>query len=395
MKKISIHIGVLTLFSIGAYLSMDMYVPSFPALVQHFGVKAGDIQLSLSLFVLMFGISQFISGVLSDRFGRRPILSIGIGLYGLGSFLALFAPNIFWFNMARVVQGLGIGAGTSLARIILNDLHEGKAFAKKMSILSSLALVVSAVAPFFGGFLQRHFNYHGSLVVMLVYSIMLGVLLKFYIPETSEKILRHVIHPGYLFRSALEKIRHPEFTFLSLVNGFIFSLVLTYLMVTPFVFHQQFHFSAVGFGGVLLLMAFGTVLGAAINYKLLNFFSAEVLVRCGLGISSSFNLIMLLLTLTNNISWIFIVFLIIGINFGVGLVLANNVSILFKLFTTETGLVGALYGFLRTLVAGVVGSIISSFHLVSILDMSIIMLVINVIALGFYAGTFFSRKAKD
>ena len=78
-------IFIIVCLSAGAFVATDLYLPSFPSLVQHYHVQAGSVQFSLSLFVLTFACSQFIGGIFSDRFGRKPVLLVGISVFVLGS----------------------------------------------------------------------------------------------------------------------------------------------------------------------------------------------------------------------------------------------------------------------------------------------------------------------
>lgn len=382
------------MLAIGSFLSMDMYVSSFPALAHHFSVKMSSVQLSISIFVLSFAVSQLLSGVLSDHVGRRPVLLFGVMLYIIGSLITLFSPSMLYFNLGRVVQGLGIGAATSLARIILSDVFDGQALAKTLSLLSSCIVLAPAVAPFFGGLLQYHFGYLGSLIVMFLYGCgMLGLII-FVLPETNKTPSLHVAKPQFL-RNVLKKMRNRKFILLSTVNGLAFAMVLAYTTITPFIFHHDFHYSSRHIGFILLMMAFGTVVGSLLNYKLLNHISVEKLVVLGLLISIMSNGLALLLALIGAVSSVCLILFIFAVNLGVGLVLGNNVTLIFRLFETEKGQVGAIYGFIRMGVSGIIAVAISALHLVGVTDMVVLMLGANLVALlVYFVGVLFCSDSQ-
>ncbi|HEY7268588.1 MAG TPA: MFS transporter, partial [Dehalococcoidia bacterium] len=110
---------MLIALSAMAPLSVDMSLPSLPAISEHFHSSDATVQLAVTLFLVAFASSQLFYGPTSDRYGRRPLLSIGLVVFILGSLLAFSATSIYMLLGGRVLQGLGGGAGPALSQAIV------------------------------------------------------------------------------------------------------------------------------------------------------------------------------------------------------------------------------------------------------------------------------------
>ncbi len=118
----TILLGLLT--AIGP-LSTDMYLPSLPSIQQHFGATTGQVQWTLSAYLLGFALGQVFYGPLSDRRGRKRVMLVGLTLYAVANFASALAPSLEVLIGARFVQGLGAAGPLVLARAIVRDLYEG------------------------------------------------------------------------------------------------------------------------------------------------------------------------------------------------------------------------------------------------------------------------------
>ena len=105
-----------------APISIDMFLPSMPQMADDFNTSTGVLSLAVTLFLFAFAGSQLVYGPASDRFGRRPVLFAGLGLYILGGVLALFSVSVETLVAGRVIQGLGGGAGPAIASAIIIDV---------------------------------------------------------------------------------------------------------------------------------------------------------------------------------------------------------------------------------------------------------------------------------
>src|SRR5215831_12875953 len=144
-------IGVLAFVAATGPFSMQIFVPALPAIARDFAVEAAVAQLALSASMIAVGVSTLCYGPLSDRFGRRPILLLGLWVFLLGSLGCALAGRIETLIIARVVQAAGGAAGMVLARAMARDLHDASGAAIAISRLTMVMVVAPTIAPLIGG----------------------------------------------------------------------------------------------------------------------------------------------------------------------------------------------------------------------------------------------------
>ena len=128
-------IPVLGIMTGNAALSLDMYLPAFPAIAQDFGTTESHVQLTMSTFLAGFAIGQLLYGPISDAFGRKPVILISFAIYGLISALCAMSGSIDNLVLLRAAQGLAGASGSVLGRAVIRDEYEGSQLARAMSLL--------------------------------------------------------------------------------------------------------------------------------------------------------------------------------------------------------------------------------------------------------------------
>lgn len=148
-------------------LAIDSMLPALPAIGEALGVTdANQRQWVVTAYLLGFGFAQIAYGPLADRFGRRPILFVGVGIYVLGSLLAAFAWSFETLLAARVVQGIGAASTRVLAVAIVRDCYEGRRMAQVMSLSFLVFLGVPIIAPSLGALIVVVAPWHWIFVVL-------------------------------------------------------------------------------------------------------------------------------------------------------------------------------------------------------------------------------------
>jgi MFS transporter, DHA1 family, multidrug resistance protein len=155
-------------------LSTDLYLASLPHLASDFGVTPAAVQQTLSLFVIGFGVAQLISGPLSDRFGRRPVLLGGLGVYITSSLACALAPNLDLLISARFVQAIGCCTAAVVARALIRDAFTPTEGAKVMAKASSLLSLAPIFGPILGGYLQVGFGWRAAFFFHSFFCIVLA-----------------------------------------------------------------------------------------------------------------------------------------------------------------------------------------------------------------------------
>jgi DHA1 family bicyclomycin/chloramphenicol resistance-like MFS transporter len=168
--------------AIGSF-ALSVFVPAIPGLASYFGSDLATVQLALSLYFIAIAAGQLIYGPLSDRFGRRPVLLWGLGIYTASSLLCAAAPSLELLLLGRVLQALGACSGMVIGRAIVRDVYDRAAAASAIGYITSAMAVVPALAPAFGGYLEGWFGWRSCFLATFAFG---AVVLAAAIPAAHE-----------------------------------------------------------------------------------------------------------------------------------------------------------------------------------------------------------------
>ncbi len=212
-------------------LGSDLYLASLPALPHAFATTAAHAQLTLTLFMLTFGIMQLAAGPVSDRVGRMPVLVVGILTYALASMAATVATDIDALLLLRVAQGAGAACGIVAGRALVRDHFDADAAAPLLASVFALTALVSVVAPVLGGYLEQAVGYRGSFAVMAAFAI--GVLVLLAAGPVAPPRRPAPLHPRALVRGALTIVRDDTFRMYTALGCASFGGLFAFLAATP------------------------------------------------------------------------------------------------------------------------------------------------------------------
>jgi MFS family permease len=140
---------IAALVALGPF-SLTMYQPALPAIARSLNISTAQVQLTLTVYLASFAIGQLIYGPMSDHFGRRRTLLVGLAIFVVGAIACALASSAGVLIAARVLQGLGACAGPALGRAMIRDLYGAKGSAKAMAFVASALSIAPAIAPVFG-----------------------------------------------------------------------------------------------------------------------------------------------------------------------------------------------------------------------------------------------------
>ncbi|MFG1464395.1 multidrug effflux MFS transporter [Xanthobacter sp. DSM 24535] len=179
--------------------SIDNLLPAFEPIHRHFAVQnANDLQLIISAYLIGFAVMQIVFGTLSDVFGRKAMLMVGLVIYAAGCVLAMTAESFDTLLFARAIQGMGCAAARVLSVAIVRDRFQGRDMARVMSFAMMVFLVVPIVAPAIGGAILLLGDWHLIFAAMLLLSLVLAIWFGVRMPET--------LHPNYRVPLSLRMI---------------------------------------------------------------------------------------------------------------------------------------------------------------------------------------------
>jgi DHA1 family bicyclomycin/chloramphenicol resistance-like MFS transporter len=175
---------LLGLLATSSPLSLSMHVPTIPKIAAALETDYATVQLTVSVYLLCFAVSQLFAGPLSDRLGRRPVLFGGLTLYITAGIVAAFAPTVEVLIAARIFQACGGCAAIVVPRAVVQDTHQGVEAARMMAFVAMLQSTAPSAAPIIGGGLDALFGWRAIFGFLAMYGAVLMTLAAFRLQET-------------------------------------------------------------------------------------------------------------------------------------------------------------------------------------------------------------------
>lgn len=328
-------------------ISMALYTPAMPQLVQFFGTDVATVKLTLTVYFAGFALAQLICGPLSDAYGRRPVVIGFMALYLLGSVAAVFAPTIEALLLARAVQGVGAAAGIAISRAIVRDLYTGRDSVKIMNLIGLMLSVGPALSPTLGGITLDLVGWRAIFVLMVIYGIVVIATFMAIVPETLTAGDPQSAHPGRLARNYLRLVRDRRFLrptiILACTNGCFYTLAT----MLPFVLIDRVGMTPTAFGLGMLAQSGAFMAGSLLVRALLTRVEGHRLVPVGLGLVLAGGALLALLMHFGEPSFWAVMAPVGLIAFGIAFVMPNMMTESLAPFPHIAGSAAALTGFFQ------------------------------------------------
>ncbi|WP_155373943.1 multidrug effflux MFS transporter [Catellatospora vulcania] len=263
-----------SLIAIGP-LTIDMYLPALPAITDDLGTTSTAVQLTLTGTLAGLGLGQLVIGPLSDAYGRRRPLIIGLLVHVLASALCVIAPNVETLGALRVLQGLGVAASSVVAMAVVRDLFSGTAFAQLFSRLMLVMGAAPVLAPTLGGAVLRWTQWRGVFVVLAGFGIALTLVALFGLRETLPVERRRTGGAAGTLRMYGALLRDRTFVGLVLVAGLAMAGLFAYVAGSSFVLQEQYGLDEQQFAIAFGAGAAGLIGATQLNVRLLRRYTPQ------------------------------------------------------------------------------------------------------------------------
>ncbi|MFZ4265808.1 multidrug effflux MFS transporter [Streptomyces arboris] len=250
-------------------LSMDMYLPALPAVTDSLSAPAATIQLTLTACLAGMALGQLVVGPMSDRWGRRRPLLLGMVVYVIATAICALAPSAELLIGFRLLQGLAGAAGIVIARAVVRDLYDGVEMARFFSTLMLISGVAPIIAPLIGGQVMRFTDWRGIFVVLTGVGIVLTLVVWKWLHETLPPGSRHTGGVGEALRTMRGLLADRVFTGYMITGGLAFAVLFAYISASPFVVQEIYGASPQTFSLLFGLNSIGLIAVGQINGKLL------------------------------------------------------------------------------------------------------------------------------
>ena len=382
--------GILgTLMTITPF-SIDMYLPAFSRIAEDFGTTVPRVGFSMSSYFIGLSLGQILYGPFLDRFGRKPPLYFGLGLYLLMTVLCMLAPNIELLIVARFFQAVGGCAASVSVVAMIRDFYPATDRAK---IFSRMMLILS-VSPFFAPSI-------GSLIVgaagwRSVFGVLGGIaatvllLVRFALPESHAADSKISLRPGAIAKEYVSIFRHPHFFRYAVSGALSFAGLFSYLAASPAIFMGVHGLSEREFGLVFAVLSVGMIGGSQVSVLLGKRYAPAAIFRTALLGQLAFATIFLVAALGPGMGFIPEAAILFGLISCVGLTYPNAAALALEPFAKNAGSAAAMLGFLQMGIGGLGSAVFGMIPL----EPSSAVGIVFVATVGLSAALFFGRRAK-
>ncbi|NIG55102.1 MFS transporter [Chitinophaga sp. Cy-1792] len=248
--------------------AMDVYIPSFPQMARDLGASVLDIKLTLTIYLISYGISQLFVGSILDSFGRYKINLISLVIFVVSSLSIVATKNIGLIFLFRFIQGIAISFIVVSKRAFLVDVYTGEKRKHYTSMLTIIWAIGPIVAPFLGGYLQSGFGWSANFYFLACYGIALLLLELRFSGETIKT--KHPFHLKSIAGVYEKLLSTKSFSLGILVLGLSYSMVMVFAMSIPFIIEQHFHLTPVVSGYCALASGLSLFMGGLLSKYLID-----------------------------------------------------------------------------------------------------------------------------
>jgi len=165
-------LAFITLLSAFIPLSTDIYLPALPKMVESLNTSTSIVNLTLIFFFVFYALGTILWGPLSDKYGRRNILIVGLAIYTIASILCMFSGNVYQLILFRILQSIGCGAATAVSTAIVKDSYSGRKLVTVLALVQSMAMLSPIISPVIGAMILRVLSWRGVFAVLGVLGIL-------------------------------------------------------------------------------------------------------------------------------------------------------------------------------------------------------------------------------
>lgn len=262
-------------------LSTDLYLPALPTMSEQLGCSVAWVTSSIYVFFIFMSTSSFIWGPVSDKYGRRPILMIGVPLFIISSIFCVLSSNVYQLIAARIFQAIGAGSAMAVNLAIVKDVFPGKKRERTIAIATVLNGVIPVVAPTLGSQIINYFTWRGTFGLLVIAGLVVWIFV-FFLKETNREFSG--VSTFETTARLFVVLKNPHFTQLLIVFSLISIPLLGFISVSSFIFVKRFGLSTEAYGFYFGIIALHFVIGGPIYLFLQRFFKpVNIITVCYFG----------------------------------------------------------------------------------------------------------------
>ena len=323
-----------------ASLSIDITLPAMPTMAADLLASETSVQSSISIFSLGLFLGMMLYGPLSDKYGRRPLMLGGIGLYILSTLVCVFADSVTNLVFWRFMQAFGGAAAAVLSRAIVRDVFAPIEVARVLSLMQLVSMIAVMVAPLCGAYLLSLGSWRWIFVFLSVFAIITAALVVLKVPETHIEGAR-VDSLRATFKTYLVIYTDRKALGYVMAMAMCFSGMFAYITVSPFVFIEFYGLSTYEFSLIFGVNTFGVLLLSMLNAQWVRAKGSQYMLRIGASVCLLSGALLLTCLVIENHFWLLIVGLFLLVS-CVALMGANSIASLMNMYPQNSGAAAGL-----------------------------------------------------
>ncbi len=346
-------VTLMTLLTATSSMASNVFLPSMPAMTVGLHTTITAAQVTISAFIAGFAIAQLAWGPIADRYGRRVVLTAGLGLFFVASIVCSLATSIEMLIAARLAQAIGVCCGPVMARAIIRDVYELRESARVMSYVAAAFALAPVVGPALGATLQEHFGWRSNFAFMVAASGALLVAVLWVLPETLRT--RRTLRAGTVASGYMMLLSDRVFLGYGMCLTLAFTTIFLFNSVAPFFFIEAAGMAPIDFAIPYALTAISYGITAYIAARWTAPLGIDRTVMLGMAISLVGGVAMLVLVLGGTHSAWQLCGAMGVVTGGFGFVFPNCQAGAIAPFPQQAGAASAMIGFLQMTFAAVGG----------------------------------------
>lgn len=247
--------------------AMDVYVPSFPSMVHDLGTSVSNVRLTMTIFLISYGVSQLFVGSIIDSYGRYKLGLASLAAFIVTNLVIVSTHSIELIFVMRALQGFLISIIMVSKRSLFIDVFEGDKQKHYTSLLSVVWSAAPVIAPFLGGYLQHVFAWRANFYFLAIYAFVMLLLELSYSGETLART--KPFHLGSVVNTYKKMITAPDFAYGIVILGLSYSMAIIFGMSAPFFIENVFHYSPVVTGCAALSSGVALLLGGMLSKSMI------------------------------------------------------------------------------------------------------------------------------
>ena len=347
--------------TVSAMMSTHLYTPSMPHLSDYFQTTPAVVKLSLSLNALAFGCMQIVYGPLSDRFGRRPIMLIGMVGFSLASLICALAQSISQLIIMRVGQGLFSAAEAVLVYAIIHDYFEDADMVRALAIYGMTVALAPATAPIIGGYIHVFLGWRFNFIIIALIGGFTTLLILRVLPETSTPQGAD-IQLSNILRDYGNLLGNQQFMNYAIMTGAGSGFIMAIVTSGPFILISYLGVPVQYYGLFMLGPVSAYIISNLITRQLVGRFDMVTLLKTGIGIAAIGAISLAAMVYSDHVSIAGLVSIFSLTTFGLGPVWA--IAPMKALNTTDrpTGIASAMINTVPMIMGALAALSLSIFH---------------------------------